>query len=118
MLLAALVLVPALGAAGAYTRGTRLSAWLVVVAALHLVLVATAWSALPAAELDGWLALDPLGLVVLSIVSVLFFVVATYAVGYLRRERVGRGFASWLVISISVSSSTRRRSFRSPETLV
>jgi hypothetical protein len=32
--------------------------------------------------------------------------------------RPRRGFASWLVISRSVSSSTRRRSFRSPETFV
>ena len=46
---------------------------MVWVAAIHLVLVATAWWAPPDAELDGWLALDPLGLVVLAIVSLLFF---------------------------------------------
>jgi hydrogenase-4 component F len=104
MLLLALILVPALGAAGAYGRGTRQSGWLVSVAAIHLMLVATLWWAPPAAVLDGWLALDPLGLVVLSVVSVLFFVVATYAVGYLRRERVGRGFASWLLGFLAMAS--------------
>ena len=104
MVLLALFLVPALGAAGAYARGTRQSGWLVWVAAIHLVLVATAWWAPPPAVLDGWLALDPLGLVVLSIVSVLFFVVATYAVGYLGRERTGRGFASWLLAFLATAS--------------
>jgi hydrogenase-4 component F len=104
MLLLALLLVPALGAAGAYTRGTRHGGWLVWVAAIHLILVATAWWVPPAAVFDGWLALDPLGLVVLSIVSVLFFVVATYAVGYLGRERTGRGFASWLLAFLATAS--------------
>lgn len=104
MVLLALFLVPALGAAGAYARGTRQSGWLVWVAAIHLLLVATAWWAPPAAVLDGWLALDPLGLVVLSIVSVLFLVVATYAVGYLSRERTGRGFASWLLAFLATAS--------------
>ncbi|MGE5745292.1 MAG: hypothetical protein ACM368_15260, partial [Gemmatimonadota bacterium] len=67
MLLAALILVPALGAAGAYGggRGTRHGVWLVSVAALHLLMVAIAWVAEPAPMLDGWLALDSLGLAVL-----------------------------------------------------
>jgi hydrogenase-4 component F len=104
MLLAALVLVPALGAAGAYGRPTRHGAWLVAVAGIHLSLVAGAWIAPPPPILDGWLALDPLGLVVLTVVSALFFVVATYAVGYLRRERGGRGFASWLLAFLAAAS--------------
>jgi len=104
MLLLALFLVPALGAAGAFARGTRHGGWLVWVAAIHLILVATAWWSPPAAVLDGWLALDPLGLVVLSVVSLLFFVVATYAVGYLRCERTRRGFASWLLAFLATAS--------------
>jgi hydrogenase-4 component F len=104
MLLAALVLVPALGAAGAYGRPARHGAWLVAVAAIHLALVAAAWAAAPGPILDGWLALDPMGLVVLSVVSVLFFVVATYGVGYLQRERSGRAFATWLLAFLAAAS--------------
>lgn len=106
MLLAALILVPALGAAGAYGggRAARHGAWLVSVAAIHLLMVAIAWIAAPAPILGGWLALDALGLAVLSVVSALFLVVATYAVGYLRRERGRRAFASWLLAFLSAAS--------------
>ena len=106
MLLAALILVPALGAAGAYGggRATRHGVWLVSVAVIHLSLVAIAWVAEPAPMLDGWLALDALGLAVLSVVSALFLVVATYAVGYLRRERARRAFATWLLAFLSAAS--------------
>ena len=41
----------------------------------------------PWSRLGGWLAVDPLGLTVLTLTSVLFLVTVTYAVGYLRRER-------------------------------
>lgn len=104
MLLAALILVPALGAASAYGRPARHGAWLVSVAGVHLSLVAAAWIAAPGPILDGWIALDPMGLVVLTVVSVLFFVTATYAVGYLRYERGGRGFASWLLAFLAAAS--------------
>src|SRR5207249_4759470 len=48
---------------------------------------------------NGWLALDALGLVVLTVVTILFAVVAVYAVGYLRTEspRGGRAFVSCLL---------------------
>ena len=92
-MLFALVLLPALGALGAYalrggTRGAVAyrTAWLVGVAALHVVLVADAWIDPPAPVLHGWLALDALGLVVLTTVSGLFAVVTVSAVGYLRHE--------------------------------
>lgn len=106
MLLAALILVPALGAAGAYGggRATRQGVWLVSVAVIHLLMVAIAWVTAPAPMLDGWLALDALGLAVLSVVSALFLVVATYAVGYLRRERARRAFVSWLLAFLSAAS--------------
>jgi hydrogenase-4 component F len=104
MLLAALVLVPALAAAGAYAHAGRRSWWLMSAAGIHLLLVVGAWVAAPAPILDGWLALDALGLVVLTVVSVLFFVVATSAVGYLRHERPGRGFATWLLAFLAAAS--------------
>jgi hydrogenase-4 component F len=100
MLLVALVLLPALGALGAYLhRGEAYrTAWLVAVATLHLLLVGLVWLA-PSPEppvLDGWIAVDGLGLIVLTLASLLFFLTALYTVGYLRREnpRGGRAFVS------------------------
>ena len=67
--------------------------WLVAVAGVHLV--AGRLGVDRAATADPRTAgspLDALGLVVLTVVSVLFFVVATYTVGYLRRRaRSGTG---------------------------
>src|SRR6266571_2816008 len=108
MLLLALVFLPALGALGAYAHRVVAyrTAWLVSVAALHLVLVGDAWIDAPPPVLNGWLALDALGLVVLTTVSVLFAVVAVYAVGYLRREnpRGGRAFVSCLLAFLASAS--------------
>lgn len=104
MLLLALVLVPALGSAGAYAGGSRRGGWLLTIAVIHVALVAAAWRMAPAPMLDGWLALDPLGLVVLTVVSGLFVTVAVYAVGYLSRERLGRGFESWMLAFLATAS--------------
>lgn len=101
MRLLALLLVPLGAAAAAYIhRGPRWrSAWLLAAAAAHLVLVASLWVRPSAPIFQDWLAVDALGLVVLSIVSILFAVVALYAVGYLQREspRGGRAFVSCLL---------------------
>jgi hydrogenase-4 component F len=43
----------------------------------------------PSAALGGWLALDALGRIFLTITSLLFLAAALYAVGYLRREAHG-----------------------------
>jgi hydrogenase-4 component F len=104
MLLLALVLVPAMGAAGAYAGASRRGVWLLAIAAIHLALVVAAWRTAPATALDGWLALDPLGLVVLAVVSGLFATIAVYSVGYLGRERVGRGFESWMLAFLATAS--------------
>jgi len=108
MVLLALVLLPVLGALGAYAHRAVAyrTAWLVSVALLHVALVGDAWIDPPAPALDGWLALDALGLVVLSTVSLLFAVVAAYAVGYLRREnpRGGRAFVSCLLAFLASAS--------------
>ena len=55
----------------------------------HAALTATTWAVQPAAALDGWLRLDGLGLLFLSITSALFLAAAVYGVGYLQRERRG-----------------------------
>ena len=108
MVLLALVALPVLGALGAYAHRpvAYRTAWLVSVATLHVLLVGEAWIDPPPPVLDGWLALDPLGLVVLTTVSVLFAVVAVYAVGYLRREnpRGGRAFVSCLLAFLASAS--------------
>ena len=108
MLLIAIVLLPALAAVAAYAvtdRGRR--SWvLVAAAAAHLALVAALWRSPEQSVFDGWLAADALGLVVLSLESVLFAAVATYALGFLRTEkpRGGRAFASCLLFFLSAVS--------------
>lgn len=108
MRLVALVLLPLLAAAAAYARraaGPR-SAWLLGAAAGHLALVGSLWARPAGAALGGWLAVDPLGLVVLSVVSPLFLAVAGSAVGYLAVEspRGGRAFVSCLLVFLATTS--------------
>jgi len=96
-----LVLVPALAAAVAYlVPPVRVRLGILVgTAALHTTAVVGLWGGQAAPELDGWLAIDSLGLLVLSLVSVLFLVIAVYAVGFLRTQppRGGRVFVSGLL---------------------
>ena len=101
MRLLLLMLVPMVAAVVAYAhRSARLrNAWLLAAAAAHLGLAASLWVVPSGPEFRDWLAVDALGLVVLSVVSLLFAVVAVYAVGYLRTEspRGGRAFVSCLL---------------------
>jgi hydrogenase-4 component F len=108
MRLVTLVLVPLLGALITYGRWSapqRVS-WLLGAAGIHLGLVGSLWLRPAGPVLGGWLASDPLGLVVISLVSVLFFVLAAYAVGYLRVEnpRGGRLFVSCLLAFLAAAS--------------
>jgi len=85
MLLLALIAIPALGAVVAYVLpARRRSTLLIVVAAVHVALVARLWIAPGEQALTGWLADDPLGRVILTLVSVLFLAVAQYAIAYVR----------------------------------
>ncbi|HTO90666.1 MAG TPA: proton-conducting transporter membrane subunit [Candidatus Sulfotelmatobacter sp.] len=107
MRLGALVLVPILGAVAAYFDApARRSRWLVGAALLHLAMVAWAWGSPPATSAIGWLRFEPLGGLVLTLVSVVFVAVAFYAVGYLRREdpRGGRAFVSALLAFLASAS--------------
>lgn len=72
---------------------------LVAGAATHLGLVGSLWLSPAPPAFGGWLAADALGLLVLSLASLLFFVTALYAVGYIRRERPrgGRAFVAGLL---------------------
>lgn len=87
----ALVLLPTLAGLGAFlirSDGVR-RGLLVLTALLHTGVASAAWVARPAPIWGGWLALDALGLLFLSITSVLFLAASIYAVGYLRRESPG-----------------------------
>lgn len=87
----ALLLVPAIAGAVAYALrpdGPR-RALLVSAAVGHAALTGATWVREPAPVWGGWLALDAVGQLILSITSGLFLACAVYAVGYLRRE--GRG---------------------------
>jgi hydrogenase-4 component F len=108
VLLAAIVLVPTLGAALAYAASSRAarSALLAGSATLHLLLVGRLWVTTGETAFAGWLAQDPLGLIVLSLVSVLFLVVAHYAVEHLRSAsaRDQRIFPSCLLAFLAAAS--------------
>jgi len=96
-----LILLPAVASGAAYlTRSVGLrSAMLVGTSVVHLGWVASLWVESPPVQSGDWLGIDPLGLLVLSVVSVLFLVIAVYAVGFLRREppRGGRVFVTGLL---------------------
>ncbi len=90
-------------------RGRRVPVGVMAVLALtHLVLVMTLWAVPepPPPALGGWLAADSLGLIVLTLVSVLFLVTVVYTVGYLRSEkpRSGRVFAGCLLAFLGAAS--------------
>ena len=64
-------------------------ALLLLAAAAHTALVAACWVQRPAPVVNGWMAIDALAMLFLSITSGLFLAVAFYAVGYLAHEQPG-----------------------------
>jgi hydrogenase-4 component F len=97
----ALVLVPlALAAVAFAVPSERWRPWLLPAGgALHLGLVLLALRVPVVTALDGWLLLDPLGRLILLFLSLLFFLCAAYAPGYLawRPERSNRLFCACLL---------------------
>jgi len=91
MMILAIVLIPALaGLTSFVTRSNYARRTLLIAAAIvHSVFTATMWFWSPDPIMDGWLQLDALGLVFLSVVSCLFLAAAIYAVSYLNREQSG-----------------------------
>ena len=102
----ALILVPLLAAAlAAALPSNRWRPWLLPAGALaHLALVLAALRGPEVSALGGWLVLDPLGKVLLVLVSVLFFLCALYAPGYLalRPERPNRVFCANLFVVLGM----------------
>ncbi|HEX7024295.1 MAG TPA: proton-conducting transporter membrane subunit, partial [Gemmatimonadales bacterium] len=108
MLLAALILLPALAGLAAYLAGSaRLRNFLLVgSAAVHTAGVAYLWRHPDLAAFGGWLAVDALGLMVLTVVSILFLTIGSYAVGFLKLERArgGRVFVTCLLSFLAAAS--------------
>jgi hydrogenase-4 component F len=111
VILFAIVLLPAVLAAAAYPlrRPQARSRVLLSAAVAHVVLVAILWAHPDVSAASGWLASDSLGLIVLTLVSVLFLAVAHYAVGYLGVERQrgapgGRAFVTCMLAFLAAAS--------------
>ena len=90
----ALLLIPTLGGVVAFVlrRNPLRRAMLVAAAAGHAAVTAriwVAWPDRPEPALYGWIGLDALGLLFLTICSVLFLAASVYAVGYLAHEDHG-----------------------------
>ncbi len=77
---------------------------------IHLALVVRVHQVRPPAVLNGWFGVDALGLLFLSILSVLFLASAVYAAGYLRRRYEARAgatdgiFVSMLLFFLSAAT--------------
>jgi hydrogenase-4 component F len=108
MLLLALIALPVLaaGVAAALPSDPWRPYVLPGAAAGHLALTVASLRAPTQEALGGWLALDPLGRLVLLLLSVLFAICAIYAVGYLRyrRELSNRIFVPCLLIFLAMTS--------------
>lgn len=107
MLLLALILLPVVAGAVAYVlpvAGRRML--LMATAVVHFALTLLLWIAPGATAFNGWLADDALGRLVLTLVSVLFVLIAQYALGYLRDTdpRGGRAFTSCMLGFLAATS--------------
>src|SRR5271165_1725301 len=105
-----LVLFPLVMAAVAFAMpSNRWRPWLLPIGALgHLCLVGVAIvqadEGTVVSGLGNWLLLDPLGKVILGLVSVLFFLCSLYAPGYLalRADRNNRVFCANLLVVLAM----------------
>ena len=108
MLLLALVLLPAATGAIAYLAPS--TTWrlrlLLGLALAHLAGTATLWWVQDRSALGGWLSVDALGLVVLTVVSLVFFAVALYSVRLLdsAKPQGARGFISCLLAFLAAAT--------------
>ncbi len=88
MLLFGLILLPvmtSLLAYGSRAHGVRMTL-LLATAIGHSAGVATLWTRSVPGVMSGWLRVDALGLLVLTVVSLLFLAVAVYTFGFLRHD--------------------------------
>ena len=81
--------------------------WLLPLAASgHAALVLRCWIAFPGPAANGWLSLDSLGLIVLSVASLLFLGCSVYGIEYLRqsKERDNRLFVACFLFMQAAAS--------------
>ena len=108
MLLLGLVLLPALTGLLAWLspRAQARQGLLLSTAVAHGAGTAFLWWHPELTALDAWLAVDALGLMVLSVLSLLFVAVSGYAVGFLRvdRPRGGPLFITCLLAFLAAAS--------------
>ena len=95
-MIALLILLPAVaGLVAFYVRDDRIRrALLVATASVHVGAALASWApgvASAAPILGGWIGLDAVGRLVLTLASVLFFAASLFAVGYLAGERRDHG---------------------------
>jgi len=90
-MIAALLLLPVLAAVITFLLRPDAPRRVLLVATAfgHTAITAGTWVVQPASVLGGWLQLDGLGRLFLSITSALFLAAAVYSAGYLQRERRG-----------------------------
>ena len=91
MVILLLVMLPALAGLTSFVtrRNDVRRLLLVVTAVVHATLTGLMWFTRPDPIMDGWLQVDALGLLFLSVVSGLFLAAALYAVSYLANEQPG-----------------------------
>ncbi len=108
MVLLGLLLLPITTALLAYLSGnTRVRNGLLVgTAAAHAAGMGYLWIHPDLTALGGWMAVDALGLMVLTVLSLLFLAVAAYTMGYLQhdRPRGGRVFVSCLLAFLAAAT--------------
>lgn len=108
MLLAALILLPLLGAAVAWLISSdRLRPMVLpLFSVTHLGITLQLLAATPPATPGGWFHLDALGKIVLLVSSILFMFCSLYAIGYLgyRRDRPNRVLCIGLLVCLSAAS--------------
>lgn len=101
-----LVCLPILWAVAVFALPTnRWRPWLLPVgASTHLILTFLALREPHVTGLNNWLSLDPLGKVFLGLISLLFFLCACYAPGYLvqRLQRNNRVLCACLMLSLAM----------------
>jgi hydrogenase-4 component F len=102
----ALILIPLLLAAlAAALASNRLRPWLLPVAGVvHFALTLVTLAEPKLAAGTGWLVLDPLGRIILFVLSTLYLFCSFYAVGYLnhRQERSNRVFCACLLVALGL----------------
>lgn len=101
-----LIILPLLGGVIVFllSRNRQRKAVLLGTSFIHLMGVLSLWKSLPAAQFNGFLGLDVLGRLVLTIVGVLFTAVSFYLWGYLKddeEKHSNRVFISSLMFFLS-----------------